>query len=256
MDRADAHQNDMLQGRTALVTGAGRGLGRAIAEALHGAGAHIVAAARTGAELEALAAALGERVETWTTDVTSDAFIERITSLPALHILVNNAGANRPEPFVEVSDENLDFILDLNVRSLFRAAQAAARVMLQGEPNARGERGAIINMSSQMGHVGSPNRTVYCMTKHAVEGLTKAMAVELAPQGVRVNALAPTFIETPMTKPMLENPEFNEFVKRMIPMGKIGQPSDVAEAALYLASPAAGLVTGHSLLIDGGWTAQ
>jgi len=239
-----------LSGKTALVTGAGRGLGRAIAETLHGAGAHVIAVARTQADLDALGAALGERIEGWAADVTHEDFPGRIEALGKLDVLVNNAGSNRPEPFTEVSDDNLDMILNLNVRSMFRVARAAARLMVTGDG------GSIIHMSSQMGHVGSPNRTVYCMTKHAIEGLTKAMAVELAPRNVRVNAVAPTFIETPMTRPMLENPEFRDFVRQMIPMQKIGQPADVANAVLYLASPAAGLVTGHSLLIDGGWTAQ
>ncbi len=239
-----------LSGKTALVTGAGRGLGRAIAETLHRAGAHVIAVARTQADLDALTAALGTRIEGWAGDVTEDNFPDRIEELGQLDVLVNNAGSNRPEPFTKVSDENLDFILNLNVRSMFRVARAAARLMVKSNG------GSIIHMSSQMGHVGSPNRTVYCMTKHAIEGLTKAMAVELAPLNIRVNAVAPTFIETPMTRPMLENPEFRDFVNRMIPMQKIGQPADVANAVLYLASPAAGLVTGHSLLIDGGWTAQ
>jgi len=182
--------------------------------------------------------------------VTSDEFVDAVASLPALDILVNNAGSNRPEPFSEVSRENLDFILSLNVRSMFLTAQAAVRVMK------RSGSGAIVHMSSQMGHVGSPNRSVDCMTKHAIEGLTKAMAVELAPDKIRVNSVAPTFIETPMTKPMLQNPEFKEFVYRMIPMQKMGKPEDVANAVLYLASPMSAMVTGHSLLVDGGWTAQ
>lgn len=240
-----------LMGNTALVTGAGRGIGRAIAVALHEQGAHVIAAARTQSELDALSAELGDRIDCWAADVTSDAFITRVETLPALDILVNNAGSNRPEPFQDVSDENLDAILNLNVRAIFRTARAAARVMLK--TNAAG---SIIHMSSQMGHVGSPNRTVYCMTKHAVEGLTKAMAVELAPQNIRVNSIAPTFIETPMTKPMLEKPEFREFVDRMIPLGRIGTPEDIANAVLYLASPASNMVTGHSLIIDGGWTSQ
>jgi NAD(P)-dependent dehydrogenase (short-subunit alcohol dehydrogenase family) len=183
-------------------------------------------------------------------DATGDDILSRIEELTQLDILVNTAGGNKPEPFVDVSLENLDFILDLNVRSAFRISQAASRVMLTNGG------GSIVHMSSQMGHVGSPNRTVYCMTKHAIEGLTKAMAVELAPHKIRVNSVAPTFIETPMTAPMFENPEFKEFVMRMIPMGKVGQPEDVAEAVLYLASGRSGMVTGHSLVIDGGWTAQ
>lgn len=239
-----------LNGKTALVTGAGRGLGRAIAEKLHSAGAHIIAAARTRDDLEKLRSDLGERVDVWAKDVTSDEFVDAVASLPALDILVNNAGSNRPEPFSEVSRENLDFILNLNVRSMFLTAQAAARIMKKGSG------GVIVHMSSQMGHVGSTNRSVYCMTKHAIEGLTKAMAVELAPDDIRVNSVAPTFIETPMTKSMLENPEFRAFVHRMIPMQKLGQPEDVANAVFYLASPASAMVTGHSLLVDGGWTAQ
>ncbi len=243
-------ENQPLKGKVTLVTGAGRGLGRAIVETLHGAGAEIIAVARTQSDLDDLQAVLGERIETWAHDVTDAAFIDAVASLHRLDILVNNAGSNRPEPFVDVSEENLDFILDLNVRSMFKTAQAATCVM------AKSNGGAIVHMSSQMGHVGSPNRSVYCMTKHAIEGLTKAMAVELAPQNIRVNSVAPTFIETPMTKPMLDNPEFREFVHRMIPMQKIGQLEDVANAVLYLASPASAMVTGHSLLVDGGWTAQ
>ena len=234
-----------LKNKTALVTGAGRGLGKAIVEALTKAGANVIAVARTQSDLDEL----GENVECWQADVTSDDFIARLEGLTALDILVNNAGSNRPEPMADVSDDNLDFILDLNVRALYRTARAATRVMLKNKTP-----GAIINMSSQMGHVGSPGRTVYCMTKHAVEGLTKAMAVELAPDNIRVNAVAPTFIETPMTKPMLAKPEFQQFIERMIPLGRIGQPNDVANAVVYLAS--ADMVTGHSLLIDGGWTAQ
>jgi NAD(P)-dependent dehydrogenase (short-subunit alcohol dehydrogenase family) len=240
----------LLEGKIALVTGAGRGLGRAIAETLVEAGAQVIAVARTASDLEALAGERGSRVVPWVEDVTSDRFLDRIEQLSALDILVNNAGSNRPEPFLDVSDENLDFLIDLNIRSMFRTARAAARVMV------RQKSGAIVHMSSQMGHVGSPKRTVYCMTKHAIEGLTKAMAVELAPIGVRINSVAPTFIETPMTKPMLDNPEFREFVQRMIPMGRMGEPRDVANAVLYLASPLSGMVTGHSLLVDGGWTAH
>lgn len=239
-----------LEGQIAIVTGGGRGIGRAVVEKLHAAGAHVIAVARTGDDLAALQSDYADRIECWQEDVMSDAFLARIEALDRLDILVNNAGSNRPEPFVEVSRENLDFLLDLNVRSLFLASQAAARVMK------RRQGGAIVQMSSQMGHVGSPGRTVYCTTKHAIEGLTKAMAVELAPDRIRVNSVAPTFIETPMTKPMLADPDFRAFVERMIPMGVMGQPEDVANAVLYLASPMSAMVTGHSLLVDGGWTAQ
>jgi NAD(P)-dependent dehydrogenase (short-subunit alcohol dehydrogenase family) len=166
-------------------------------------------------------------------------------------IFVNNAGTNNPMPMIDVPVAVLDQMLDLNVRAAYLAAQGAARAMVKARSG-----GVIINMTSQMGHVGSPGRTVYCMTKHALEGLTKAMAVELASHNIRVNSVAPTFIETPMTEPMLAKPEFRSFVGSMIPLGRIGKPEDVAAAVLYLASPAASMVTGTSLLIDGGWTAQ
>ncbi len=238
-----------LKDKIALITGAGRGIGRACAAAFVEAGAHVIAVARTEADLESLSTEYPEAIEIWVNDVTEELFYKRIDALTKLDVLINNAGTNRPQPFVDVDIDTLNSVVDLNVRAMFQTAQSAARVMLKKES------GSIINMSSQMGHIGSPNRSVYCMTKHAVEGLTKAMAVELAPKGVRVNALAPTFIETPMTRSMLDDPDFKEFVQRMIPLGKVGQPNDVAVAALYLASDASAMVTGHSLRIDGGWTA-
>lgn len=240
-----------LNGELALVTGAGRGIGRGCAEALANAGACVIAVARSESELAEVAAHDSGRIEALQGDVTSDELMATIAALPDLSILVNNAGANRPQPFVDVDDDSLDFVLDLNVRAAFRVAQAAARSMLASET-----KGSIVHMSSQMGHVGSPNRSVYCMTKHAIEGLTKAMAVELAPKGIRVNSVAPTFIETPLTKPMLDDPEFRDFVFGMIPMGKLGTIDDVVSAVMYLVSPGAGMITGHSLKVDGGWTAQ
>ncbi|HEM45621.1 MAG TPA: SDR family oxidoreductase, partial [Alphaproteobacteria bacterium] len=150
----------------------------------------------------------------------------------------------------EVEVEALDRVLDINVRAAFLVAQGAARIM------ARGDGGAIVNMSSQMGHVGGAKRTVYCTTKFAIEGLTKSMALDLAAHGIRVNAVAPTFIETPMTRPMLDDPGFRDQVLSMIPVGKVGTPVDVAAAVVFLASPAAALITGTSLLVDGGWTAR
>ena len=240
-----------LKGQVALVTGAGRGIGRACAEGIASAGARVIAVARSEDDLAELRAHDSGRIDSLTADVTSDEFVAQIASIDGLSILVNNAGGNRPQPFVDVDTESLDFVIDLNVRAAFRVAQAAARTML-----APGIEGSIVNMSSQMGHVGSPNRTVYCMTKHAIEGLTKAMAVELAPKGIRVNTVAPTFVETPLTKPMLEDPEFREFVFGMIPMKKLASLDDVVAAVMYLVSPSAGMVTGHSLRVDGGWTAH
>ncbi len=235
----------------ALVTGAGRGIGRACVEHLADAGACIIAVARSGDELAAVKAHAPDRIETWPMDVRTASFYNRLEALMQLDILVNNAGTNQPEPFVEVTPERLQTMITLNVEAAFRTAQSAARVMLRDQ-----RPGTIINMSSQMGHVGSPGRTVYCMTKHAIEGLTRAMAVELAPAGIRVNAIAPTFIDTPMTRPMFDNPEFETFVLSRIPLGKVGQVEDVAEAVLFLASPRSKMITGDSLKVDGGWTAQ
>ncbi len=239
-----------LTGQVALVTGAGRGIGRACAEALAVAGASVIAVARSGDDLAALEAAHPGQITGWQEDVTTAAFLERLGALDSLDILVNNVGTNRPQPFLEVDTEALDLMLDLNVRTAFLTAQAAARIMA-----ARGA-GSIIHMSSQMGHIGAARRTVYCTTKHAIEGLTKAMAVELAPLGVRVNAVAPTFIETPMTAPMLADEGFKSEVLGKIPMARVGQVEEVANAVLFLASPASSLVTGDSLKVDGGWTAQ
>ena len=185
-------------------------------------------------------------------DVTDSRQVEEaVDFLEQVDILVNNAGTNVPEPFLEVSEDNLDRMLAVNVKGVFLVAQAAAQRMVE-----RGEGGSIINISSQMGHVGAPRRTVYCATKHAVEGLTKAMAVELAPHKVRVNSVAPTFVETPMTKPLLEDETLREDTLSRIPLGRLGRVEDVTGAVLFLASPAAGLITGASLLVDGGWTAQ
>ncbi len=188
-----------LTGKTALVTGAGKGIGRACSLILAEYGAHVIAVARTEEDLQNLSKE-NSNIEGWVFDVASEAFLNKFESLGALDILVNNAGTNRPEPFEEVSVENLDAVLGLNVRVAFLVAQAAVRVMLDA-----GSGGSIVHMSSQMAHVGSPNRTVYCMTKHAIEGLTKAMAVELAPNGIRVNSVAPTFTETPMKNRCLRN---------------------------------------------------
>lgn len=238
-----------LDGQVAMVTGASAGIGRACAQVLAEAGARVIAVARTQSSLESLAADTSGDIQCWVADATTDDFRGRLAALPQLDVLVNNVGTNKPQPFVDVEISALDQMLNLNVRTAFLVAQAAARIMV------RQRSGSIIHMSSQMGHVGAPNRSVYCMTKHAIEGLTKAMAVELAPSGVRVNSVAPTFIETPMTAPMLEDAAFRRDVIDRIPMGRVGSVDEVANAVLFLASGAAGMTTGDSLKVDGGWTA-
>ncbi|MGH7061932.1 MAG: SDR family NAD(P)-dependent oxidoreductase, partial [Stellaceae bacterium] len=237
------------------VTGAGRGIGRAVALALAASGAELVLVSRTRSQLDEVAAEIagrGGRARALQLDVTdSPALRAAFAGLGRLDILINNAGLNRPQPFLDVDEETLDRLLALNVRAAFLVGQAAARLMV-----ANGAGGVIVNMSSQMGHVGSErDRAVYVMTKHAVEGLTKAMAVELAAKNVRVVSIAPTFIDTPLTRPFFADPEFRKWVLDRIPLGRLGTVEEVAQAVVFLASPAAALVTGSSLLADGGWTA-
>ena len=244
-----------LNGKRALVTGAGRGIGLAAAAALAQAGAHVTLCARTESEITAGATAIreaGGKADTLCLDVmNAKKFAEAIEAAEPYDIFVNNAGTNRPKPMVEVSDDDFDAVMNLNVRAAYFAAQAVVRRLLQAK-----KPGSIINVSSQMGHVGSPNRTIYCTSKFAIEGLTKAMAVELAPHGIRVNSIAPTFIETPMTRPFFENESFRKFVLDKIKLGRIGQVEDVMGAIVFLASDAAALITGSSLVVDGGWTAE
>ena len=248
-----------LEGRTALVTGAGRGIGQTIALGLAEAGADIVAMSRSATELKAVAdnvRALGRDATTVVCDVTDTAAMQHaISGLVKLDILVNNAGTNIPESFLEVKEESLDTLLTLNVRAAFLVAQAAANRMLKDTD--RDERGgAIVHISSQLGHVSLIDRSVYSMTKHAVEGMNKAMATELATSGIRVNAVAPTWVETPMTGPALADPKFREFILSCVPMGHLAQMRDITGAVVFLCSPAAAMITGTSLLVDGGWTAR
>ena len=243
-----------LDGQLALVSGAGRGIGRGCALALAAAGAEVIALSRTAAELEALVGeieAAGGRARALVCDVTDTAGVRAaIGRLEGLDVLVNNAGSNRPQPFLEVEDAVLDRLLTLNLRAAFVVAQVAARLM------ARSGGGAIINMSSQMGHVGGATRTVYCATKHGIEGLTKAMAIDLAPHKIRVNSVAPTFVDTPLTRPFFDDPTFKAAVLDQILFGRLARIEEIAAAVVYLASPAAAMITGTSLLVDGGWTAH
>jgi len=244
-----------LDGRRALVSGAGRGLGLAAASALADAGAHVTLAARTANEIEEAADAIrarGQKAEALTLDVSNvDAMKAALATQDAFDILVNNAGTNRPAPFLDVKVEDFDFVFGLNVRAAYFVAQAVTRKLVEAK-----KPGSIINMSSQMGHVGGPTRTVYCATKHAMEGFTKAMAIELAIHKIRVNTLAPTFIETPMTRPFFQNEAFRKDTLQRIKLGRLGQLEDLTGAIVFLASDASALMTGTSLVIDGGWTAE
>jgi NAD(P)-dependent dehydrogenase (short-subunit alcohol dehydrogenase family) len=241
-----------LDGRHALVTGAGRGIGRACALALAEMGATVTLVARSGDELESVAAE-ANGLFAHVADVTDPESVAGAVSAAREHgdlsIVVNSAGTNRPGPTLEQPVADFDLVMDVNVRGTYLVCQAAGEVLV-----ARGG-GRIVNVSSQMGSVGYPGRAAYCASKHAVNGLTKALAVEWAPHAVTVNAVAPTFIETPLTAPMFEDAEFKAEVLRRIPLGRIGRVEEVSAAVAFLASPAASLVTGQILLIDGGWVA-
>lgn len=248
-----------LDGRTALVTGAGRGLGAGMAHGLAQAGAHVILVARTASEIERVAAEItadGGSARTLVLDVRNESDVRQtFAALPALDILVNNAGTNIPQPFIAAETQALDTLLNLNVRAAFIVAQAAVQRMLaDGDRRERG--GAVVHISSQLGRVAMKGRSVYAMTKHAIEGLTKAMAIELAADNIRVNAVGPTWVDTPMTRPALADPALRNDVIGSIPMGHMAQIEDVVGAVVFLASPAAAMITGTSLVVDGGWTAR
>jgi NAD(P)-dependent dehydrogenase (short-subunit alcohol dehydrogenase family) len=239
-----------LNGRRALVTGAGRGIGLALAAALAEAGAQVTLVARTAAEIEPAAIAMGGD---WAVLDVSDmaAIAAFFATRPAFDILVNNAGTNRPKPMTEVDEADYDAVLDLNVKSAFFVAQACVRRLL-----AAGKPGSLIHIGSQMGHVGGPNRSLYCASKWALEGMSKAFALDLAVHNIRSNTIAPTFIETPLTRPFFEDAAFKASVLAKIKLGRIGRVEDLMGAALFLASDASALVTGTSIIVDGGWTAD
>ena len=243
-----------LDGRRALVTGAGRGLGLACAAALCEAGAEVWLAARSTAEVQAAAQALrerGDRAHALVLDVTDHAAVAcAVAQHGPFQVLVNNAGTNRPKPFDEVSEDDVDALLALNVKAAFFVARAVASGL-----KAAGLPGSIVQMSSQMGHVGGVNRSIYCTTKHALEGMSRALALELGPLGIRVNTVCPTFIDTPMTHDRLAAPAFREQVLGKIALGRVGRVEDVMGAVLLLAGDAAALITGSALMVDGGWTA-
>lgn len=244
-----------LDERRAVVTGAGRGIGLGAAAALSAAGAQVTLVARSGGEIEDAAAAIradGGDAVAETLDVSRiDDVAAFFADRPAFDILVNNAGTNRPMPMIQVSEADYDAVLDLNVKSAFFTAQAAAKRMIED-----GVAGSLIHMGSQMGHVGGPNRSLYCASKWALEGMSKSFALDLAPHGIRSNTIAPTFIETPLTRPYFEDATFLDSVLAKIKLGRIGQVEDLMGAIVFLASDASALMTGTSMVIDGGWTAD
>lgn len=241
-----------LDGKRAVVTGAGRGIGLAAAAALAEAGATVTLVARSSAQIAEAADAIGKGAQAAALDVSDlDAVDAFFAEREPFHVLVNNAGTNRPMPMWEVSPSDYDAVLGLNVRAAFFVAQACARRMI-----ATGTQGSLIHMGSQMGHVGGPNRSLYCASKWAIEGMNKSFALDLAAHGIRSNTIAPTFIETPMTEPMFANPAFRESVLSKIKLGRIGKVEDLMGAVLFLATDASALMTGTSLVVDGGWTAE
>lgn len=243
-----------LSGKRALVTGGSKGIGFACAVALAQAGARVWIAAR---DPDSLASAVERAAREQLTltplalDITQSTRVEEsLSQLPAMDILVNSAGLARHQPFLEVSDENYDAVMALNVRATFFVSQLVARRMCR-----EGIEGSIIHISSQMGHVGGPQRSVYCASKFALEGLTRTMALELGEHGIRVNTLCPTFIETELSRQSLGDPAFRQYVMNNIKLPRLGKVEDVMGPVVFLASDAAALITGSALMVDGGWTA-
>ena len=245
-----------LKNKYALVTGAGKGLGRACSIALAEAGATIIALSRTQSDLDKLENEI-KKIKGKVIKVNCDVMNfkelkEKLDKIKIIDILVNNAGTNIPEPFEKIKQENMNYLVDLNLKAAFNVAQLVVKKMLKNKKRA----GSIINMSSQLGHVGMAGRNVYNMTKFGIEGLTKGMGVELAKYDIRVNTVAPTFVATPMVKRFFKNKKFKKLALSNIPMGKLATESDVATSVCFLASSASSMITATSILVDGGWTAK
>ena len=248
-----------VKNKTALVTGAGKGIGKASAIALAEAGADLIIVSRTLNDLNKVKKQINKlkrKCSVFKCDVSNPAEVKSVfKQINSLDILVNNAGTNRPDHFTKIKKEDMDYVVDLNIKAAFYVAQMATKVMLKSK-NRKTKGGSIINMSSQLGKVGAPLRSVYNMTKFGVEGLTKGMAIDLAKHNIRVNSVCPTFVETPMVKKFFKDKNFKKSVIENIPLGKVATESDIASAVVYLASDAASMITGSSLVIDGGWTAK
>ena len=245
-----------LKNKHALVTGAGKGLGRACALAMAEAGATILALSRTQSDLDKLEKDIkkikGKIVKIKCDVMDYDDLKNKLQKIKIIDILVDNAGTNIPEPFIDIKQSSMNYLVDLNLKAAFNVAQLVVKKMIKNKKRP----GSIINMSSQLGHVGCEGRNVYNMTKFGIEGLTKGMGVELAKNNIRVNTVAPTFVATPMVKNFFKNKEFKKSALSRIPMGKLATESDVATTVCFLASSASSMITGTSILIDGGWTAQ
>ena len=252
-------QQTQVKNKTALVTGAGKGIGKACAVALAEAGANLIILSRTKSDLDKVEkqiTKLKRKCKSYICDVSNyDDLKSVFNKISSLDILVNNAGTNRPDHFTKITKEDMDYVVNLNMKAAFHVAQMAAKVMLRSK-NRKIKGGSIINMSSQLGKVGAPNRSIYNMTKFGIEGLTRGMALDLAKNNIRVNSICPTFVETPMVKNFFKDKKFKKAMMNNIPLGRLATDSDIATAVVYLASNASSMITGSSLVIDGGWTAK
>ena len=252
-------KNYNLKNKTAIVSGAGKGLGRACAIALAEAGANLVIISRTKKDLDEVSKKIKKfktKCKSYVCDITNyNEIKEIINKQPKIDILINNAGNNIPEHFTKVKTKNMEYLVKINTVATFNLAQLCAIKMIKSK-NRKKIGGAIVNMSSQMGHVGGPIRSVYNMNKWGLEGLTKGMSLDLAKYNIRVNTVCPTFVVTPMTKKFLKNKRFKRETLNNIPLRRFAELSEVSSAVVFLASDAASMITGTSLLVDGGWTAK
>jgi NAD(P)-dependent dehydrogenase (short-subunit alcohol dehydrogenase family) len=252
-------KNYNLKNKTAVVTGAGKGLGRACAIGLAEAGANLIIISRTKKDLDEVSKKIKKlkvKCKSYVCDITNYDEIKKIINKQAkIDVLVNNAGNNIPEHFTKVKTKNMEYLVKINTIATFNLAQLCTIKMIKSK-NRKKIGGAIINMSSQMGHVGGPIRSVYNMNKWGLEGLTKGMAIDLAKYNIRVNTVCPTFVITPMTKKFLKNKKFKKETLGNIPLGRFAEMSEISSAVVFLASDAASMITGTSLLVDGGWTAK
>ena len=252
-------QNFEIKNKIALVTGAGKGIGKASAIALAEAGADLIILSRTKSDLDKVKkqiVKLKRNCQTFVCDVSDYNEVKSVfKEIKKIDILINNAGTNRPEHFVKIKKEDMDYVVDLNIKAAFHVAQMGAKIMIKSK-NRKSIGGSIINMSSQLGKVGAPIRSIYSMTKFGIEGLTRGMALDLAKNNIRVNSICPTFVETPLVKKFFKDNNFKKAVIDNIPLGRLATESDIATAVVYLASNASSMMTGSSLVIDGGWTAK